>query len=292
MAKRLVEDGSLSPESGLRLLPDDLGPFDIVRLLSDGPVTRSWLLKDSEEQQAVLRLDTPLARALGLNRQQEISILRSLVSTRLAPSVIHAQPEEGLLLTQYRVGRTWTKDDVSEPENRRRLGALLARVHRQIPPAGARPRFVGAARSYAELIGTGKANDLADEIEVLIRRLAAHSPPACLCHNDPHLGNLLDGRGLSLLDWEYAAAGDPLFDLAVLYRHEDLEKVHLLEIARIARGSEFTTEDKHRFRRWCAVYDRIVVLWFGVVAKRLVLSESDMEIVRAAEARIESQPLT
>ena len=43
------------------------------------------------------------------------------------------------------------------------------------------------------------------------------------CHNDLVLDNIIDtADGLKLIDWEYAAMGDPYFDLAVLIEYSNL----------------------------------------------------------------------
>ena len=52
-----------------------------------------------------------------------------------------------------------------------------------------------------------------DDARQLSRRIAPFRP--VLCHNDLLPANLIDdGARLWLVDWEYAGAGHPLFDLA------------------------------------------------------------------------------
>lgn len=56
---------------------------------------------------------------------------------------------------------------------------------------------------------------------------ASHS-----CHNDISPGNLLSGHQLFLVDWEYAALSDPLFELAgIIFNFElsDLQEQELVE---------------------------------------------------------------
>jgi thiamine kinase-like enzyme len=43
-----------------------------------------------------------------------------------------------------------------------------------------------------------------------------------LCHHDPHLGNVIGEPGV-LIDWEYAALGHPLFDLAFVIEYHALD---------------------------------------------------------------------
>ena len=68
-------------------------------------------------------------------------------------------------------------------------------------PCGSRPTLPGDLGSLLE------------DARQLSRRIAPFRP--VLCHNDLLPANLIDdGRRLWLVDWEYAGAGHPLFDLA------------------------------------------------------------------------------
>jgi thiamine kinase-like enzyme len=56
-----------------------------------------------------------------------------------------------------------------------------------------------------------------------LARLPMAAP--ALCHSDLHPLNLIDrGASLILLDWEYAHASDPLWDLAGWSANNDLEE--------------------------------------------------------------------
>ena len=75
------------------------------------------------------------------------------------------------------------------------------------------------ARTYARTAARLQAtlprdiDRILDDITMLSWRVAPFRP--VLCHNDMLPANLIDdGSRLWLLDWEYAGAGHPLFDLA------------------------------------------------------------------------------
>jgi hypothetical protein len=101
----------------------------------------------------------------------------------------------------------------------RRLGEVLARIHRVDPgavPGLPRVDALGEARElYAEFAEPRPA------LEIGLRWLARHRPPASadgLVHGDFRTGNLMVGRdGLrGVLDWELAHRGDPMQDLGWL----------------------------------------------------------------------------
>ena len=84
-----------------------------------------------------------------------------------------------------------------------------------------------------------------------------------MCHNDLVAENMIDtpGRGLLLIDWEYAGMGDPFFDLAVVVRHHDLAQDLAKEFfeAYLQRApSEAETE---RFGLQCDLYAALLDLW-------------------------------
>lgn len=104
------------------------------------------------------------------------------------------------------------------------LVETLAQLHRVALPAG-----IGKPDGFLDRQVTGWADrwrrartrDL-DAIDRVIAWLTARLPApqaACILHNDYKLDNvMLDARGevVAVLDWEMAAAGDPLIDLGIL----------------------------------------------------------------------------
>ena len=101
----------------------------------------------------------------------------------------------------------------------RHLGGILAAVHRTPAPGIAALDVVADARRYARVADRPEAEVLADTVAERALRLPLNDFD-CLCHNDAHLGNVVGDR---LLDWEYAATGHPLFDLAVVAGFHDLD---------------------------------------------------------------------
>ena len=81
-----------------------------------------------------------------------------------------------------------------------------------------------------------------------------------ICHNDLTAANVIDVGGLQLIDWEFAAPGDPFFDLAVVVAHHQLDastRAHFLT-AYLGREDKTAMAD---LNRWCAVYRSLRALW-------------------------------
>jgi aminoglycoside phosphotransferase (APT) family kinase protein len=105
------------------------------------------------------------------------------------------------------------------PRLARRLGEVLARIHRVDPDS-----VPGLPRVDALSEAIGLYQDFAEPrpaLEIGLRWLATHRPPPSadgLVHGDFRTGNLIVGEdGLhGVLDWELAHRGDPMLDLGWL----------------------------------------------------------------------------
>jgi thiamine kinase-like enzyme len=157
---------------------------------------------------------------LGIDRRNEVVCHDLASGLGIAPELIHH--EEGLIVTRFIDGKTLAPADVRETGMIERLGSLLGKLH------GAWDGLTGeilyfcpfqTVRTYARTAVRLKASvpadlgELLDDTRQLSRRIAPFRP--VLCHNDLLPANLIDdGARLWLVDWEYAGAGHPLFDLA------------------------------------------------------------------------------
>jgi thiamine kinase-like enzyme len=159
-------------------------------------------------------------RLLGIDRRNEV-VCHQIASARgLAPEVVHH--EKGLLVTRYIEGQTLGAVDVRTPAVMSKLAALLCHLHEAWDVLTGEVLYFcpfQTVRTYAETavrlgaILPADIGRLLEDARELARQIAPFRP--VLCHNDLMPGNLIDdGSRLWLVDWEYAGAGHPLFDLA------------------------------------------------------------------------------
>ena len=103
---------------------------------------------------------------------------------------------------------------------------------------------------------------LTDKIDALIATLEAQSVKPCLCHNDLVPGNLLATLdGLKLVDWEYAAMGDPFYDLAVFGYYRQLDAAATQQLLTAYLGHPPTLIEQRRYRDTFTAYLYIDLLW-------------------------------
>ena len=160
-----------------------------------------------------MRLDGFDPLRMGLNRNVEWRALRQAATEGLAPAPVYRNPDLGALICDYR------EPDPSAVDSLAAVASLLRRIH-ALPPVKFRLDPLRRAWRYAGLCGR---DALPIALLEALERLEVDPPSPVLCHNDLLTGNRLISEGrLLALDWEYAAMGDPLFDLAVIVEGDRL----------------------------------------------------------------------
>lgn len=151
-----------------------------------------------------------------------IEILRRAADAGVAPAVIHVDEDRHAVVSAFVADRGFPAR-MMDPRTRAaaitQLGETLRRVH-DLPLDDATPKDQRAflAQIWAALDGWTLPAFVRDAAPAM---LAEAPPPAdralVLGHNDVNPTNLvLDGERLLLLDWDTAAANEPLYDLAAI----------------------------------------------------------------------------
>ena len=247
-----------------------LADMKLIRRLGGGVGwNETWLAARGDEG-LIVRFDTPVVCRLGLDRASEAGVLRSIQGRGLGPEPVFADPRRGLLVTRRLPGRACTPAMLRSPQMLRALGSLLRRLHETVaPPSAAAP--LDLARSladYAAVVGGVRARRAARSGVRSLKAAAGSGRSPALCHNDPVAQNVLRGRSLRLIDWEFAAPGDPLFDVAVVVGHHGLPEEHARILLMAARGRVHASE-------WRALahlvdnYRDLRALWEALTAKYL-----------------------
>jgi len=225
-----------------------------------GITNRNFLVKDDDESYFV-RLSEDKS-FLGIDRRNERVCQQAAAEVSVSPAVVHY--EEGVLVSRCIEAQTLTNEDVCRDAIVERLAATVRQLH------DARHQLTGemlyfcpfqTVRTYVETARRLKAelprdiDSLLEDAGLLSRGMAAFHPT--LCHNDLLAANIMDdGQRLWLIDWEYAAIGNPLFDLASIsancglpdelearllevysgaFDHEELHQVHVLKTVSLLR---------------------------------------------------------
>lgn len=232
------------------------------REIAGGRTNRSYVVR-TKDGRFILRLDAESAEPLGLDRETELRIQRRAAEAGLAAAVVYADPDAGVLITEYLPGPVWTRESLEDNRNLEVLAEVLRAVH-ALPLSGSRFDAPAIARRYAAVL-TG---DAAPEREVdrAVEAVVAAPPVeeyAC-CHNDVVASNIVGAGRPRLLDWEYACDNDPYFDLASTVGYHDLGRSRAEALLAAYTGAS-AGEHRERLEGQLRRYKALESLWFGVV---------------------------
>jgi thiamine kinase len=218
---------------------------DAIAVLHGGTVNSSFRV-DTRAGRFVLRLNAAEGGFLGANHEREAQLQRAAAQSGLAPPLIYADSAQGFIITKYIDGRAWEASDLARPAALRWLGARLRALHDIAAPVVA-PFDLGALlRAYcARLTEAAPAEralfaSLLQQSEATLAVCAGGGRSATIVHNDLHHSNLIEADRLYLIDWEYAAVADPLFDLACVLAYYPQAQPHaqdLLDAAGLAEAA-------------------------------------------------------
>ncbi|MDA1185570.1 MAG: phosphotransferase family protein [Acidobacteria bacterium] len=219
-------------------------------VLSGGAIQENWSVTldvgggpQAGRHDVVVRMDAPSAVAASHSRMREFELLRvAFKAGVMVPEPLWACDDHRVLGRPFFVmrrvggiaaGHRLVRIDRT-PEQARaltvQLAEQLARIHAIRPAAGKldfldvpdeAPALAGvrAYRQALDALGDGSPG-----LEWALRWLELSAPPPgdlVLCHQDFRTGNLMvdDHRLTGVLDWEFAAWGDPTSDIAWLCAH-------------------------------------------------------------------------
>jgi len=165
----------------------------------------------------------------GILRWHELAASRAAAAAGISPAVVHHEP--GAVVFDFIDGKTLTADAVRSQTMLARILPLVRSCHRELPK-----RFRGAVlmfwvfqvcRDYARTLtdcGSRMVPDLPRLMTAAETLEAAVGPiDVVFGHNDLLAGNFIDdGKRLWLIDWDYAGANSPLFDLGNLCSNNDV----------------------------------------------------------------------
>ena len=157
------------------------------------------------------------------DRRREEHNARAAAAIGVTPEVVRFATD-GAMLTRFVTGEIVTPEYLeANPEALARAAAVLRKLHTSSADfAGLFDAFATMDAYVALLERQGAAlskrhRRIVSTAQPVRDALQAHRAELCPCHCDPTGPNLIDtGARVWLLDWEYSAVNDPMWDLAYL----------------------------------------------------------------------------
>ena len=220
----------------MHLAPEIENLFTIVPLLAAHP-REAWqvsllggITNRSYRLQAAgtdLVLRWPGASASRyLNRSAEPANAMAVAGLGIAPPVLAADPDAGWYITAFATGAEALQGAAFvDPVTLTAVLDLLSRLHRSAIVFPFRQGLFQAIDLYLDLAPTPLMQQMRRALEPVRLALQRNPMPLAPCHIDPNPANFLrcaDGS-LLLIDWEFAAMEEPLWDLAAISMEAGLD---------------------------------------------------------------------
>ena len=245
----------MTPQEVLVWMPEWADQDIIVSGRLPGLSNQSYLVTVGG-QKFVIRKNNP---ALGVDRKFEAKVMWFAAAANVSPQAVRATDD--VLVTPWLAADPMTLEDARQDRYLAEVAAKFKHIHSwQIKGPVLNP--FAAAQSYvsSSALPSERHNDLLLEVESAQTSLATMNRPRGLCHNDPVHSNWLKDDALLLLDWEYAALGDPVLDLAMFCYYHTLDMQSLNHLMRAYFG-EPTDQDFEAFRLNLIVARGLCQLW-------------------------------
>jgi thiamine kinase-like enzyme len=153
-----------------------------------------------------------------IDRAGEAVNVRAAAGIGLAPPILYADPTSGVMLSRYIAGAVpLSPDRLREADHFRAAVGLLQRLHGSGLVFSGEMRLYPKLDQYLAMASTSALRELRRAGEALRTVIEPGWGPLRPCHIDPAPHNFIAAAGRHfLLDWEYAAMCDPVWDLAGL----------------------------------------------------------------------------
>jgi len=212
-------------------------------------------------QECVMRLDSERSRMFQFDRSCELGILEEAAKAGLAPNIVFADADGGILVTEYIPGRVWAEPDLQSAERLELLGKLLRKVH-ALPKCGLRVDMSHIGETYRKYLEKRQGLHAFATICVDVIRSIPRQAGSVCCHNDIVAANIVGASELKLIDWEFSCDNDPMFDLASAIGFHNLNGQQS-DVLLDAYSGGSDSAQRERLDEQLRMYDAIQWLWLA-----------------------------
>ena len=250
--------------------------IEIIKKLKTGPVSEIYLCT-LRNIKAVLRLDYSWASFLPFNRNTEIRIVNSLDHLELAPKILYHDTSNGVLIWRYIEGKELNFILGSQNNLITGLGMNLKNLHQSKFSDGDVASFKTFIAAYECLLREESKETLINKGFKLYNDICEDGTGYVLSHNDLHKSNLLIEGKIYFLDWEYAAANHPYFDIATLRHSLNLSDKNT-QLLWDAYSNDGSLIDIEKLDRWILFIQYLDLFWRKSIEKLAPIYKDKMDI--------------
>jgi len=221
---------TLTVEEAVARVPFLAGSSQLAVTPLGGGITNHNFRIDYDGGSCVLRITGANTEQLGIRRDVEYQANLAAGRLGIAPEVLYYIEPEGYLVTRFVPGKKITPEEIRQADNLHRFAEKIRRFHEKGPELKVEFSVFRRIEMFAEIARRHDCRfpdsypwlmEKFTQIENVLRSNPFNPRP---CHNDLlNLNFLAENGELYILDWEYAAMGDPLYDLANFCHHHQLD---------------------------------------------------------------------
>ena len=162
----------------------------------------------------------------NLDPKREASLLRGIEKSNLAPDVLFYDDQSKIIISEEIDGEIFTGSEKRE-FMLSGLAKSLATLH-SYRIDSFEHTFQDSLNFYREHISDDRGDRIFDKATELYSSLYDRDGIICVCHNDLHPENILIGKRIQFIDWEYASLNLPSFDIAYVIEHFGLAEKEIM----------------------------------------------------------------
>ena len=218
---------ALTVDEAIARVPQWADANDLKISTLGGGITNSNYRVDTGGESFVLRIAGANTELLGITREHEYAANLAAGELGIAPEVVYMIRPEGYLITRFISARPFPPEEITQPDNIRRVMEVVHKIH-SMPEIPGTFSVFRTVEEYGKIARRYKVQ-FPEKFDWLMERtheaeaaLMTDSKPLRPCHNDLLNANFMIDDRIYVLDWEYAGMGDIFFDLANFSDHHEL----------------------------------------------------------------------
>ena len=196
--------------------------IEIISSLKIDLISQTFLC-NFDDIKSVIRIDFDIPNWLKKQRASEFQILNFLKTKTQNQKILYHNLDRGILIREFHEGKEISYSDIRGKENLISLGIEIKKVHEIKIDNVAINNFENVIENYRDILKNKiKKNWYLNQGFKTFDSLSCKKNQIVFSHNDLNHQNILFNKKYFFIDWEYASANSPYFDLASIISSYDL----------------------------------------------------------------------
>jgi len=226
---------------------------------------------------SVIRIDFDIPNWLKKQRASEFQILNFLKTKINNQKILYHDLDRGILIREFHEGKEIAYSEIKRKENLISLGKEIKKVHEIKIDNATINNFENLIENYRHILKNKiKNNWYLNQGFKIFDFLSYGKEQIIFSHNDLNPENILFNKKYFFIDWEYASANSPYFDLASIissYDFNDEEIGYLFD----GYNKNFLL-DQEKLKNWVKFTYFLDYIWRQCLIETTIHDEKTLNI--------------